>query len=356
MMRRRRTDAAPAIEQVGVITERLAVLLAAGVPPAASWRYLVPEPRADTGEAPDHHKNAATDGREHQAAHGREPPPSPPRRRSNRAAHPHPYRGIVEAVTEAADDGDSIAGAIARASGRTSAEVRPAWRGLAAAWYVATESGAPLAPCLRDLASAFRSIGQTQRDLQVALAGPAATARLVMALPVIGVLFGMGLGFDTLHTLFATVPGLACLAVGTTLMIAGAGWNRRMIRGATPTDVTPGLIVDLMAIAMAGGGSVDRARAVVAQARSRYAIVDGRENVVDDVIALSHRAGVPAGELLRSEAEQARRQARSDGQRSAASLAVRLMMPLGVCILPAFMVLGVAPLLLSIISSTVAAI
>jgi tight adherence protein B len=32
------------------------------------------------------------------------------------------------------------------------------------------------------------------------------------------------------------------------------------------------------------------------------------------------------------------------------------MMPLGVCVLPAFMLLGVAPLLLSIISSTVAAI
>ena len=311
---KKRADASPPIERIADATERLAVLLAAGVAPAAAWRYLV-------------------DGLS-----------------SGRPAD------VVAEVVAAADDGDSIAGAIVRAAEGGSAAVRQAWHGLAAAWFVATESGAPLAPCLRDLASAFRSIGQTQRDLQVALAGPAATARLVMALPVIGVLFGMGLGFNTLQTLFTTVPGLACLCAGCVLMVLGAGWNRRMIRRATPTEMTPGLSVDLMAIAMMGGGSIDRARAIIGEARKRFAVVDASEQAIDGVIDLSNRAGVPAVELLRSEAEQARRQARSSGQRSAASLAVRLMMPLGVCVLPAFMLLGVAPLLLSIISSTVAAI
>jgi tight adherence protein B len=41
------------------------------------------------------------------------------------------------------------------------------------------------------------------------------------------------------------------------------------------------------------------------------------------------------------------------GERKAATLAVTLMLPLGLCILPAFMVLGVAPLLIAVISSTV---
>ena len=41
-------------------------------------------------------------------------------------------------------------------------------------------------------------------------------------------------------------------------------------------------------------------------------------------------------------------------QDAAAVLAVRLMIPLGVCVLPAFMALGVAPLLIAVISSTVA--
>ncbi|MBH0110832.1 hypothetical protein I6E81_11695 [Salinibacterium sp. NG22] len=38
----------------------------------------------------------------------------------------------------------------------------------------------------------------------------------------------------------------------------------------------------------------------------------------------------------------------------AAALSVRLMLPLGLCVLPAFMVLGVLPLMVAVISSTVA--
>jgi tight adherence protein B len=108
-----------------------------------------------------------------------------------------------------------------------------------------------------------------------------------------------------------------------------------------------------MAIALTGGGSVDRARSIVGQASARYRVIGGEESVIDGVLDLAQRAGVPAAELLRSEAEQRRRQARSDGQRAAAALAVWLMAPLGVCVLPAFMLIGVAPMLIAIVTSTV---
>ena len=72
------------------------------------------------------------------------------------------------------------------------------------------------------------------------------------------------------------------------------------------------------------------------------------------MLALSARAGVPAAALLRAEADEARRDARAAAQKAAAVLGVRLMIPLGVCVLPAFMALGVAPLLIAVISSTVA--
>jgi tight adherence protein B len=352
-MRRRRTRPPPPIEGVGDVTERLAVLLAAGVAPAAAWRYLDESAPAGGGlraPADGGVRTPAGGGLRSPADRGRAPADGD--LRPSAGAHD----SVVAAAVRAADAGDSIPGAITRAAARASPALRDAWHGLAAAWFVATESGAPLAQCLRDLASSFRALGQTHRDVQVALAGPAATARMVMALPVIGVLFGLGLGFNTLQTLFGTVPGLVCLGIGTLLMVLGAVWNRRMIHRATPTDATPGLIIDLTAIAMAGGGSVDRARAVVAEARSRYGIADAHAQAVESVIDLSNRAGVPAVELLRSEAERARREARTDGQHAAASLAIRLMVPLGVCVLPAFMLLGVAPLLLAIISSTVAGI
>ena len=77
---------------------------------------------------------------------------------------------------------------------------------------------------------------------------------------------------------------------------------------------------------------------------------DGAE--VDAVLELSARAGAPVAELLKAEAFRVRRAARADGAARAAALGVRLMLPLGVCVLPAFVLLGVAPLMISVISGT----
>lgn len=224
--------------------------------------------------------------------------------------------------------------------------------GLAAAWRVATAAGAPLAPSLHQFAAGLRSLGDAQRETQVALAGPVATARLVLALPVVGILFGMILGFNTLGTLFTTVPGLLCLAAGVALLLAARRWNRTLVAAAQPTEALPGLRFDLLAIAVAGGGSLDRALDTVESALAEFAVTSPGD--AGAVLELSRRAGVPAAALLRAEADEARRDARAAAQKAAAVLGVRLMIPLGVCVLPAFMLLGVAPLLIAVISSTVA--
>ena len=327
----RRGESVPPIEAVAAVTQRLAVLLSAGVSPVSAWGYLLPT----SGGLP-----AATI-------------------RTVRRAGPSveggaeiATTGILRAAARAAARGDSVADAIA---GQARGETESAWRGLAAAWQVATQAGAPLAGCLRELAASLRDLAQVQRDLEVALAAPRATARLVMVLPVIGILFGSLMGFDSVHTLFATVPGLVCLAGGGVLMLAAAAWSRALVRRAAPTELTPGLRLELMAIAMSGGGSIDRSRALVHAAAERYAIGPGAgDDPIARVLDLSTRAGVPAAELLRSEAEQVRRDARSAGQRRAGTLSVTLMLPLGLCVLPAFMLVGVVPLLISVLSSTLA--
>lgn len=314
---RRRTE--PPIEEVAAVTQRLAVLLSAGVSPVSAWGYLVPEQ-----------------------------PPSPADARPEPAA-----ARIVRAAALAGGRGDSIADAVAAEARALGGQAGDAWLGLAAAWDVATQAGAPLAACLRQLAASFRALGQVHRDLSVALAGPAATAKMVMALPLVGILFGSVLGFNTLQTLFLTAPGLICLAAGSLLMLAGARWNGRLVRSARAGDPAPGLVLDLTAIGMNGGGSVERARTLVRATTERYGLGGAEsEGTVTQVLALSARAGVPAAELLRSEADQLRRDARSAGERRAATLAVTLMVPLGVCVLPAFMLVGVVPLLLTVLSST----
>lgn len=295
-----------ALSEVAAVTQRLAVLLGAGVAPASAWAHV---------------------------AEG--------------SSSTIPAR-VVASRAEPARLADELAAA-AESLGRLDAS---AWRGLAAAWSVATEAGAPLAPSLRDYARSLRSLAQVQRDVDVALAAPVATARMVMVLPVIGVLFGMALGFNTLGTLFTTPLGWGSLVVGVLLMVLAQRWNRRLVASAQPDDAAPGLECDLMAIAVSGGGALDRARVTLDDAVQRFGLT-ARGDRIDGVIELSRRAGVPAAELLRAEADDARRNARAEAQEKAARLSVKLMLPLGLCILPAFMVLGVFPLLVTVISSTV---
>ena len=345
-MRRRRGPASPAIEEVAQVTQRLAVLLAAGVSPASAWAYLepvvsAPVPETQTPSLSSHSKSRSRSR-------------SRSRSKVTQSTPPTPGAQIIRAAAEAGRRGDNIADAVAGEARAAGGQIGTAWLGLAAAWQVATQAGAPLAACLRQLASSFRELGQLHADLAVALAGPSATARMVAFLPVVGVLFGSLLGFNTLQTLFLSPPGWTCLAGGAALMLAADRWNRRLVHSARARDPTPGLELDLTAIAMTGGGSVDRARALVDAAAERFALHRAESAAtIDRVLALSVRAGVPAAELLRSEADQLRRQARSEGQHRAATLAVTLMIPLGVCVLPAFMLIGVLPLLMTVLSSTV---
>jgi tight adherence protein B len=334
----RRASEQPALEEVAAVTQRLAVLLSAGVSPVSAWGYLLP-PQSSTVDAM---QVDAT------------PPTVATVRKATLVATEKPSAAVIRAAALAGPRGDSIADAIARAAQTLDARSRAAWLCLAAAWAVATGAGSPLAGSLRELAASFRDRGQLQRDLDVALAGPAATARMVMALPLIGIVFGALMGFDTLTILFATAPGWFCIACGAGLMLLGHSWNRRLVRKAQQTDPAPGLHLDLTAIAMAGGGSVDRACALVNSISDRFRLgVDRSDDDVSAVLQLASRAGVPAAELLRSAADQRRRDARSAGQRAAATLSVTLMLPLGVCVLPAFLLVGVVPLLISVVSSTV---
>ncbi|MEC5183030.1 tight adherence protein B [Cryobacterium sp. MP_3.1] len=353
-MSRRGAAPPPPIEEVARIAERLAVLLSAGVSPVSAWDYLLPPGPAGRAEPFD------------PSVVDRAGPPAPPaargtRRVKARADAERAQHSILAAAGRAARNGDDVADAIADAAAGLPDQLGDAWRALAAAWDVATRAGAPLAGCLRDLAAAFRELGQLHRDLTVALTGPRATARLVMVLPLVALLFGSLMGFDTLRTLFLTGPGLACLAAGCLLMVGAARWNRYLVAAAGRQGPAPGLELDLTAIGMAGGGSLDRARASARRSAERFGlraigVTDSADVVIERVLDLSARAGVPAGELLRSEAAQARRDARTAGHQRAETLAVTLMIPLGVCVLPAFMLVGVAPLLLSVLVATLGSV
>ncbi|WP_022881453.1 type II secretion system F family protein [Gryllotalpicola ginsengisoli] len=340
---------ADALEEVAAIAQRLGVLLAAGVTPERAWAYVAET--ADDAEA------AARD----RSAGG---PPVGGGRGMPRAGPSALNPGVVVAqAAAAAGRADDVSEAIAAVCGGApragAARHRSiAWGLFAAAWAVAVRSGAPLAACLQRFAAELSHAAALHRELGVAFAGPRSTARLVGALPLVALLFGLGMGFDTPRVLFATPVGWACLGAGLALMLASQRWSRRLLARAEPRELVPGLELELMAVAMASGASVERARGLVASVVDAYAAflpVPAREadaRALDRVLALAARAGVPTVGLLRAEAQRRRADADAMGRTAAAAVAVRLMLPLAVCVLPAFMLLGVVPVLVALFSST----
>lgn len=232
--------------------------------------------------------------------------------------------------------------------------VQRAWATIAATWSVAVESGAPLAATLERAADDLRAHADVERQIDVALAGPIATARTVGFLPLAGLGLAVLLGVDVVGIVFGSIPGAVAAALGIGGLVAGTRWNRKLIAAARARDVHAGVGPELLALALSGGASPDRALALVADA-ARECGLEAAAAEAGVTLAFARRAGVPASALLRGDAARARRVALTDGLRAAAVLGTRLLAPLAVCFLPAFVLLGVVPLILGILRDVLAA-
>ena len=335
----RRADPAAAVDRVAAAAERLAALLTAGLAPAAAWRNV-----DAAGAAGDAGRPPGTPGADRPGA------ATTTRRRGGPPAISGDAR-VASAAASAAAEGAAVSPAIelARSAHR---DASPAWSTLAAAWAVADAAGAPLAGTLGVLAGALRDEAQLRREAAAALAGPAASARLVAALPVIAVAFGVLLGFDTPGVLVGNPIGLACLVVGSALLWTGARWSRSLVARAAVARPAAGLELELLAVALTSGASLARAQELVATALRSHLPELAASADAAPVLRLAEQAGAPVADLLRAEAARLRGAARADGAKRAAALGVRLMIPLGCCVLPAFVLLGVAPLMISVVTGT----
>ncbi|MBT2206814.1 type II secretion system F family protein [Actinomadura sp. NEAU-AAG7] len=103
---------------------------------------------------------------------------------------------------------------------------------LAACWRIGAERGGTLATVLDGLAAALRDEEALRQDVTVQLAGPRATARLLAALPLLGVAMAAALGAHPISFLCGSLPGLACLTTGVGLNATGLWWTRRLARAA----------------------------------------------------------------------------------------------------------------------------
>lgn len=106
------------------------------------------------------------------------------------------------------------------------------WSELAACFDIAEASGCPLSDVLTRFADQLEAEDDADAARQTALAGPKATVALLTWLPVLGLGLGAALGVDPLAVLLGTPLGLAALAAGAGLTVAGRLWSAKLVAAA----------------------------------------------------------------------------------------------------------------------------
>lgn len=298
--RRRRPDPAEEADAVAADLDRLGALVSAGAAQPAAWAYLA------------------------QAA-------------------PEGTRAMATAVAVAASHGRPLGPAFRGAP--------DAWRAAGTVVALAAETGAPLGAAVATASTGARRTAELHRTVAASMAGPIASARLVLLLPPATALLGWAFGFDVPKVLLS-LPGLAIVVLGSVLLGGAALWSRRLIRAARRTSWTVGLDLELVAVAVRAGLPVPEGRRLAGAAASEAEIVLEPPEGLDAVVRFAAAAGLPVVALLAAEADRVRRSAVSEARIRAEVLAVRLLLPLGLLVLPAFLVLGALPVGLAVLSST----
>ena len=148
---------------------------------------------------------------------------------------------------------------------------------------------------------------------------------------------------------------------------------RRGMSEEEPQPLSPALYLDLTASMLAAGLSLQRCLLMIADVGSMHArrqlrMVERRLSLGADwqtawtfsepvpelkdlqrTLGFLLETGAPTADLLTVMADRQRRHSFRFAEQSAAKLGVHLVVPLGLCSLPAFICLGVIPVLISLV-------
>ena len=142
-----------------------------------------------------------------------------------------PLRSALTEAAAASAIGVEPTGPLRVAAQRPGAE---GLRAVAAAWQVAADVGAALAVTLAAVAGGLEHREEVRHHVEAQLAGPRATARALLGLPVVGVAMASAVGAHPGQLLLHTFWGALLCGGAATLAGAGFWWIERLARRAAP--------------------------------------------------------------------------------------------------------------------------
>ena len=244
-------------------------------------------------------------------------------------------------------------------------------------------AGAPLATSMERAAEHAEERIDALLGRQSALAAPRATGRILSWLPLLGLGLGVLMGSDPVGVLTGSVLGALTGLLGLGLAFAGRRWTAALVHraevesaasnGAEQTSNMPpvdtALVLELLAAQLRAGLAPLAALGTLAEAlnsRPLHTVCQrlqmgsnwgsawsgsaaGTFGELRDALAPAYTGGAPSTALLLSLADAHRLNERRAAERAAGKLSVALVVPLGLCSLPAFICLGIVPILISLL-------
>ena len=215
-------------------------------------------------------------------------------------------------------------------------------------WHFAVAVGAPLGSALEQLQQVQRDSARTERELSQAMAVPAATRQLLLWLPAVGLLLAQLAGFDALAGLLNPL-GLAAIALAALLLAIGARWSRRLLPQPPELDLTP-LALLCLQLALRSGQSL-RAAHLMIEKHFGVDLAKQTRAQLQRVLELSLQTGAPIADLILTKAIELREQAASEALIAAQRAGVKLLLPLGLTAMPAFLLMVLIPIFISLIQN-----
>ncbi len=222
---------------------------------------------------------------------------------------------------------------------------------LEVAWRASVRVGAPLDVTVRHLRDAYSEFAAIEREVSVAIAGPRLASRIMLTLPAVGVLIASALGLNPFSFLLASAPGWFCATVGLTLVFVAREWSRRLIEAVHVRDVPLGVLPAVIASALSVGvGMTLSTQAVDAECDAIGLSRDSSTH--ESVLSLANEWGIPLAGVVMAQAQMLRHSAVALVRVRAKEMAERLLLPLAACILPAFVLLSIVPIVAGLLEQS----
>jgi tight adherence protein B len=196
------------------------------------------------------------------------------------------------------------------------------------------------------LASRDRSL----QKIEIAHASPKSTARLMLWLPIITLAMAQLLGWGVLDTLLEKPIVLVSLGLGIALLLVAKLVTSRLLKKAKPEQSYEGFYLLGVAMAYSAGANLVRAQdRALTSYRQVFTIEPPASELsaMAEITELVEHSGARAVELLRKQAQKMQEEVLFAAEVKIEKLGIKLMLPLGLGVLPAFVFLAIVPLMLT---------